>query len=51
MTLVQKWLLWMVGLGAGYMVLAKPDAFVKAANAARSLTAGSIVDITTGKNS
>lgn len=51
MSLVQKWLLGLVSLGAGYMVLANPDALVKGANAFRSVTAGSIVDVTTGKTS
>lgn len=50
MTLLQKWLLALVGLGAGYMVLANPDSVVKGANAFRSLTAGSIVDVTTGRS-
>lgn len=47
---VQKWLLWLVGLGALGLVLANPDAVYKAAKAARSVTAGSIVDVTTGKS-
>lgn len=46
MPVVQKWLLWLVGLGAGFMVLAKPDAFYKAAQGVRSLTAGSVRDVT-----
>lgn len=47
---IQKWLFWLVGLGALGMVIAKPDAAFKLANAARSVTAGSIVDVTTGKS-
>lgn len=47
---VQKWLFWLVGLGALGMVLAKPEAAFKLAQGARSLTAGSIVDVTTGKS-
>lgn len=48
MTTLQKWTLALVGLGAGFLVLSKPDAFFKAASGLRSLTAGSIVDVTTG---
>lgn len=48
MTLVQKWVLGLIALGAGYLVLSSPDAFYKAASGLRSLTAGSIVDVTTG---
>lgn len=48
MTLLQKWLTALVGLGAGFLVFANPDAFYKAATGVRSLTAGSIVDVTTG---
>jgi hypothetical protein len=38
----------LLGLGAGYLVFTNPDAFYKAATGFRSLTAGSIVDVTTG---
>jgi len=48
MTLLQKWMLALVGLGAGYLVLTNPDSFYKAATGFRNLTAGSIVDVTTG---
>lgn len=48
MPLLQKWLLWLVVLGAGGMVLAKPEAAYKLMSGARQLTAGSIVDVTTG---
>lgn len=44
---IQKWLFWLVGLGAGAMVLAKPDAFYKSAKAIGGLTAGSVVAVTT----
>lgn len=50
MTLLQKWIAALVGLGAGYLVLANADAVYKGAQAARSLVAGSIVDVTTGKS-
>lgn len=48
MTTVQKFLMALVGLGAGYLVFSNPNAFYKAATGLRSLTAGSIVDVTTG---
>jgi hypothetical protein len=48
MTLMQKWMMGLLGLGAGYMVLANPNSFFKAATGLRSLTAGSIADVTTG---
>jgi hypothetical protein len=50
MSLVQKWLGALVGLGAAFLVFSKPDAFLKAAKGVRSVTAGSIVDVTTGKS-
>jgi hypothetical protein len=48
MTLVQKWLTGLIALGAGYLVFTNPNGFYKAAQGLRSLTAGSIVDVTTG---
>lgn len=48
MTIVQKWMLALVGLGAGYLVFTNPNGFYKAATGLRSLVAGSIVDVTTG---
>lgn len=48
MTLAQKWLMALVGLGAGYLVLANPNSFYRATQGIRQLTAGSIVDVTTG---
>lgn len=48
MSIAQKWVLALVTLGAGYLVLTRPDAFYKAATGVRSLVAGSIVDVTTG---
>ena len=48
MTVVQKWLTALIGLGAGYLVFTNPNGFYKAATGLRSLTAGSIVDVTTG---
>lgn len=48
MTLLQKWIGGLVALGAGFLVFSKPDAFYKVAKGVRSVTAGSIVDVTTG---
>jgi hypothetical protein len=48
MTLVQKWMLGLVGLGAAFLVFTNPTGFYKAATGVRSLVAGSIVDVTTG---
>lgn len=48
MGIVQKWLAWIASLGALYLVTAKPDAIYKGAVAAERLTAGSVVDVTTG---
>jgi hypothetical protein len=48
MSLVQKWMLGLLGLGAGYLVFTNPNGFYKAATGIRSLAAGSIVDVTTG---
>jgi hypothetical protein len=48
MSLLQKWLAGLIALGAGYLVFTNPNAFYKVAQGARSLTAGSIVDVTTG---
>jgi len=48
MTLVQKWMLGLIALGAGYLVVTNPNGFYKAATGFRNLTAGSIVDVTTG---
>lgn len=48
MTLAQKWIGGLLALGAGYLVFANPNSFFKAAQGIRSVTAGSIVDVTTG---
>lgn len=48
MSILQKWMMALVGLGAGYLVFTNPEGFYKAAQGIRSLTAGSIVDVTTG---
>lgn len=48
MTIVQKWILGLTALGAGFLVFTNPNGFYKAATGVRSLVAGSIVDVTTG---
>lgn len=48
MTLVQKWLAGLIGLGALYLVVVNPNGFYSATNGIRQLAAGSIVDVTTG---
>lgn len=48
MTLAQKAFLILAGLGAGFMVFTNPKGVFTAAQALRSLGAGSIVDVTTG---
>jgi hypothetical protein len=48
MQLAQKWGLALVGLGAAYLVFTNPEGFYKAATGIQRLTAGSIVNITTG---
>lgn len=48
MSLLQKWMMGLLGLGAGYLVLSNPNAFYKAATGFQRLTAGSVVNITTG---
>ncbi len=48
MPLLQKWLLGLTLLGAGFLVFQYPGSFYKVASGLRSLTAGSIVDVTTG---
>jgi len=48
MTLLQKFMLGLVGLGAAFLIVTNPNGFYKAASGIRNLTAGSIVDVTTG---
>lgn len=48
MSTIQKWLLGLISLGAGYMVLQNPNGFYKAAKGVEDLTAGSVTQITTG---
>lgn len=48
MSVAQKWIGLLVGVTAFGMVLANPNAFYKAAQGIRSVTAGSLVDVSTG---
>jgi hypothetical protein len=48
MSLLQKWMLGLLGLGAGYLVVSNADSFYKAAKGFEGLTAGSVVAVTTG---
>jgi len=48
MPLIQKFILSLVGLGAGYLVFSNPSGVFRASQAARNLIGGSIVDVTTG---
>jgi hypothetical protein len=48
MSLLQKWMLGLLGLGAGFLVITNADNFYKAAKGFEGLTAGSVVAVTTG---
>lgn len=48
MTVLQKWLAGLTGLGALYLVLTNPKGFSALATGVKNLTAGSVVSITTG---
>lgn len=48
MGLAQKWTLGLIALGAFYLVVTNPNGFYKATQGLRQLTAGSVVDVTTG---
>lgn len=48
MGIVQKWILILGGLGAGYMVLQNPNAFYRATAGVKNLVAGSETKIITG---
>ena len=48
MSTVQKWIMGMVGLGAGYLVLVHPKAFYTAATGAKQLIGGTETQIITG---
>jgi hypothetical protein len=48
MTLLQKWIGGLIALGAGYLVFTNANSFYTAAKGIRSVTAGSIADVTTG---
>jgi hypothetical protein len=48
MSTLQKWLLGLLGLGAGYLVLTNPNGFYKFATGTRQLVGGTEVDVITG---
>ncbi|MDB5910550.1 MAG: hypothetical protein JWP34_4664 [Massilia sp.] len=48
MSLAQKWLAAMSGLGALYLVVSNPTGVYKAAQAVRQVVGGTTVDIITG---
>lgn len=48
MTILQKWLMGLLALGAGYMVLTNPQGFASFASATKNLVAGSETQIITG---
>lgn len=50
MTIVQKWLTGLIGLGALYLVVTNPNGVYKGAQAIKNLTAGSVVSVVTGGN-
>jgi hypothetical protein len=49
MSLLQKWLMGLIFLGATSLVVTNPKGFYTATSGLRQLTAGSISDITKGK--
>lgn len=48
MSLLQKWMMVIAGLGAGYMILQSPQGFYSATSGVRNLVGGTVVDVTTG---
>lgn len=50
MSLVQKYLLGLLALGAGFLVITNADKFYTVSKGLSKLTSGAIVDVTTGKN-
>jgi hypothetical protein len=48
MSLLQKWMMGLLGLGATFLVVTNADKFYKAAKGLEGLTAGSVVAVTTG---
>jgi ribosomal protein S8 len=47
-SILQKWLAGMTGLGAVFLVVSNPNGVYKAAQAVRTAVGGTVVDITTG---
>lgn len=48
MTLLQKWLMALAGLGAGYLVVSNPVGVAAAGSAFKNIVGGSITQIVTG---
>lgn len=48
MTIIQKWLSGLIGLGAGYLVVSNPQGVYRAAQGFQKLTGGTVTQITTG---
>lgn len=48
MSVLQKWLSGLIGLGALYLVAANPDAIYKAAKGGRELIGGTEADVISG---
>lgn len=48
MTILQKWLMGLIGLGAGYLVLTNPNGFSKFAGGVKTIVGGSETQIITG---
>ena len=48
MSAIQKWLSGLIGLGALYLVVSNPNGTYKVLTGLQRLTAGSVVNITTG---
>jgi hypothetical protein len=48
MSTVQKWIMGMIGLGAGYLVLTNPKGFYSAAQGVKTVVGGTETQIITG---
>jgi hypothetical protein len=48
MTTVQKWLMGLIALGAGYLVFTNPQGFASAATGVEKVVGGSEIGIITG---
>lgn len=48
MSVAQKWLSGMLGLGALYLVVVNPNGFYRVSSGVKNLTAGGITEVVTG---